>query len=82
MSDQLGEQVAAGLRTLLRDPRCALVLVTLWPEPWKTLTTRTDTNRHAQVPELPAGHKIKVPDAFTGADLTALTDAAGRDARW
>lgn len=32
--DQLGQQVAAGLRTLLRDPARApvLVLATLWPD--------------------------------------------------
>ncbi|MEU1408565.1 hypothetical protein ABZ471_40840 [Streptomyces sp. NPDC005728] len=27
------------------------------------------------------GHEIKVPDAFTGADLAALVGTAGRDPR-
>ena len=38
----LGERVAAGLRELLRDPARApvLVLATLWPGFWDTLTTR------------------------------------------
>jgi hypothetical protein len=38
----LGERVAAGLRELLRDPARApvLVLATLWPQYWDTLTAR------------------------------------------
>lgn len=81
--DHLGEQVAAGLRKLLRDPRRGpvLVLATLWPVHWRTLTTRTAPDRHAHARELLDGHKIKVPDAFTGADLAALAAAAGRDPR-
>ncbi|WP_157857986.1 hypothetical protein [Streptomyces durhamensis] len=79
----LGEQVAAGLRTLLHDPRRTpvLVLATLWPEHWETLTTRADPDLHGQARELLDGHKIKVPDAFTVADMAALTDTAGRDPR-
>ncbi|MEU6277637.1 hypothetical protein ABZ871_35330 [Streptomyces populi] len=70
-ADPLGEQVAAGLRELLNDPSRGPVLVlgTLWPEHWDTLTTRT---RHAGARELLGGHKIDVPDAFTTADLAAL----------
>ncbi|MFE2103426.1 hypothetical protein, partial [Streptomyces sp. NPDC059468] len=79
--DLLGEQVAAGLRDLLRDPSRApvLVLATLWPEHWATLTTDTGSDRHAHARELLDGHKIDVPDAFSPADLTAL-DATGTDA--
>ncbi|MGW0771533.1 hypothetical protein [Streptomyces sp. NPDC002676] len=82
-SDQFGEQVAAGLRTLLHDTARApvLVLATLWPEYWNTLTTRTSPDGHAQARELLDGHKIKVPDAFTGDDLAALAGNAGRDPR-
>jgi hypothetical protein len=83
--DQLGEKVAAGLRTLLDDdPSRApvLVLATLWPEHWNTLTSRSDPDRHAQARELLGGHEIRVPDAFTGADLAALTTGtAGHDPR-
>ncbi|MFF8177757.1 hypothetical protein [Streptomyces chartreusis] len=72
--DPLGEQVAAGLRVLLNDPSRAPVLVlgTLWPEHWDTLTTRTSPDRHAGARELLGGHKIDVPDAFTAADLAVL----------
>ncbi|MER6274407.1 hypothetical protein [Streptomyces sp900105755] len=72
--DALGEQVAAGLRELLHDPSRAPVLVlgTLWPGHWDTLTTRTTPDRHAGARELLGGHKIDVPDAFTPADLVAL----------
>lgn len=40
-ANRLGERVAAGLRELLRDPARGPVLVlgTIWPEYWATLTT-------------------------------------------
>ncbi|MFJ2568293.1 hypothetical protein ACIO02_36155 [Streptomyces sp. NPDC087568] len=81
--DRLGEQVAAGLRNLLREPGRGpiLVLATLWPEHWSTLTTRTKPDLHAHARELLDGHKIKVPDGFTGADLAELTDNANLDPR-
>ena len=43
----LGERVAAGLRELLRDPARApvLVLATLWPQYWDTLTARPAERR-------------------------------------
>ncbi|WP_328493487.1 hypothetical protein OHS59_12535 [Streptomyces sp. NBC_00414] len=79
----LGEQIAAGLRNLLRDPQRApvLVLATLWPDHWDTLTTRTEGDPHAQARELLDGHRIRVPDAFIGAALGELTQAAGADPR-
>ncbi|MFJ3934376.1 hypothetical protein, partial [Streptomyces sp. NPDC090029] len=81
--DPLGERVAAGLRELLHDPSRAPVLVlgTLWPGHWDTLTTRTTPDRHANARELLGGHKIDVPDAFTLADLAALDAADGADPR-
>ncbi|WP_330342618.1 hypothetical protein [Streptomyces sp. NBC_00557] len=81
--DPLGEQVAANLRSLLHDPSRGpvLVLATLWPDHWDTLTTRTTPDRHAQARELLDGRKIKVPDAFTSADLAALTGAGSVDPR-
>ncbi|MGW2716547.1 hypothetical protein [Streptomyces sp. NPDC001492] len=79
----LGEQVAAGLRGLLNDPSRApvLVLATLWPEHWDTLTTRTDPDRHPHARELLKGHAIRVPDAFTSHDLVALSETADGDPR-
>ncbi|WP_331751748.1 hypothetical protein OG713_45420 (plasmid) [Streptomyces sp. NBC_00723] len=79
----LGEQVAAGLRTMLNDPRHAplLVLATLWPDHWHTLTTRTAPDPHAQARQLLLGHRISVPTAFTAADLNALADARVNDPR-
>ena len=79
----LGERVAAGLRELLRDPGRApvLVLATLWPEFWDTLTARPagGDDPHAQARELLAGHDITVPAAFTPAQMSQLARAA--DAR-
>ena len=79
----LGERVAAGLRELLRDPvrAPALVLATLWPRFWDTLTARPDGNDdpHAQARELLAGHDITVPAAFTPAQVAGLARAG--DAR-
>ncbi|AXG82234.1 hypothetical protein DVK44_36180 [Streptomyces paludis] len=82
-TDPLGEQVAAGLRELLRDPARGpvLVLATLWPEHWDTLTTRTTPDRHIQAQELLYGHRINVPDAFTPAELAVLKGTDGGDPR-
>ena len=76
----LGEKVAAGLRALLRDPGRApvLVLATMWPRFWDTLTARPPggEDRHAQARELLAGHDITVPAAFTPAQMDQLARAA------
>lgn len=81
--DLVGEQVAAGLRDLLRDPARGpvLVLATLWPEHWESLTTRTDVDRHAHARELLRERRIDVPDEFTDTDLAALMAVAGEDPR-
>jgi TPR repeat protein len=81
--DGLGEKVAAGLRELLRSPECrpVLVLATLWPEHWDTLTTRTPADPHAQARELMAGRKISVPETFSGPAMAALAATAGQDER-
>ena len=65
--DDTGERVAAGLRELLRDPGRGPVLVvaTLWPGDWSTLTTRADPDRHVQARELLSGHNIDVPECFS-----------------
>ncbi|WP_371594539.1 hypothetical protein [Streptomyces virginiae] len=77
--DPLGERVAAGLRELLHDPLRAPVLVlgTLWPGHWNTLTSG---DRHSGARDLLSGHKIDVPDAFTPADLAALAAEAAEAA--
>jgi hypothetical protein len=79
----LGEQVAAGLRELLRDPARApvLVLATLWPQYWDGLTARPagGADPHAQARELLAGRDITVPVAFTAPQLERLSRAG--DAR-
>ena len=80
---RLGEQVAAGLRELLRDPARVpvLVLATLWPQFWDVLTARPEggADRHAQARELLAGHDVTVPGAFTAPQLQRLSEAG--DAR-
>ena len=80
----LGERVAAGLRELLRDRARApvLVLATLWPQYWDTLTVRppgSSSDAHAQARELLAGHDITVPTAFTSAQMGRLAESG--DAR-
>jgi hypothetical protein len=65
---ELGEQVASGLRELLRDPDRApvLVLAALWPQHWDTLTRpAAGEDSHAQARELLDGRDITVPAAFT-----------------
>ncbi len=73
-----GERVAAGLRELLRDPARGpvLVLATLWPQFWDTLTTRPPAgypDPHAQARELLSGRDIPVPAAFTLDQVNKLT---------
>ncbi|AWW36352.1 hypothetical protein [Streptomyces cadmiisoli] len=81
--DPMGEHVAAGLRELLHDPSRAPVLVlgTLWPEHWDTLTTRTTPDWHAGARDLLSGHKIDVPDAFPRVALAALDATDDADPR-
>ncbi|MGK5683754.1 hypothetical protein [Actinoplanes sp. URMC 104] len=81
-----GEAVAAGLRTLLADASRSpvLVLATMWPHYWSTLTTRPDPNRpdpYAQARELLAGADIAVPDSFSAGDLRNLQSVAAHDPR-
>jgi hypothetical protein len=81
--DELGERIAAGLREALRDPDRGpvLVLATLWPEHWDTLTARppAGSDPHGQARELLAGRDITVPPAFTVAQLRQAS--AARDPR-
>lgn len=81
--DDSGERVAAGLRVLLgdRERRPVLVVATLWPEYWDTLTTRADPDRHAAARELLSGHKINVPESFSPGALSKLAEEAGTDPR-
>ena len=80
-SGGLGERVAAGLRELLRDPGKGpvLVLATLWPQFWDTLTARPPAGQddpHAQARELLSGRDIPVPAAFTAAQVQMLGTSA------
>jgi hypothetical protein len=79
--DGLGEQVAAGLRELLRHPGRGpvLVLATLWPQFWDTLTARPPAGQddpHAQARELLSGQDITVPAAFTADQVEMLAGTA------
>lgn len=81
----LGEQVAAGLRDLHRDSQRGPVLVlgTMWPKHWATLTGYSPLNEdpHAQARALLTGKEIVVPTAFTGPDLDQARAAADTDPR-
>jgi hypothetical protein len=59
-----------------------LVLATLWPQYWDTLTARPPggaADPHAQERQLLDGHDITMPAAFTAAQLQRLNQAG--DAR-
>ena len=56
-----------------------LVLGTLWPSHWDTLTREGD--QHAQARTVLAGTDIPVPPAFTGPALQDLQHAAAGDVR-
>ncbi len=83
---ELGERIAAGLRTVLASARRApvLIMATLWPQYWSTLTSPpapSAPDRFAHARELLAGSDIRVPDAFTGKDLESVMGAAAADPR-
>ncbi len=76
----LGERIAAGLRSLLGDRGRGpvLVLATLWPEWWNTLTARPaggEPDRFAQSRYLLTGTRIGVADGFTPEEVAGLRDA-------
>ncbi|MFE1171226.1 tetratricopeptide repeat protein [Streptomyces sp. NPDC058773] len=82
----MGERAAAGLHTLLHDPDRAPVLIlgTIWPEDWDTLTTAPRPgapNPHTKARALLSGQSITVPSTFTGIDLHELRASAHRDPR-
>jgi hypothetical protein len=76
----LGEQVAAGLRDLLRQigRSPVLVLGTLWPEYWHILSQFPIdgiADQHAQARALLTGRVVSVPDTFTSADMSLALDS-------
>ena len=80
----LGEEVAAGLIDLLRDPDRAPVLVlgTLWRPEYGTLSAMPrpgSQDLHQLARQLLAGAEIEVPEAFAGSDLDAAKEAARSD---
>jgi TPR repeat protein len=81
-----GEEIAAGLRELLRDRRRGPVLVlgTMWPEYRAVLMTEPlahENNPHAQARLLLTGCEITVPGHFDAAALHDLKGAAATDRR-
>ncbi|MER5662729.1 hypothetical protein [Streptomyces mirabilis] len=86
-TSDLGERLAAKLRTLLDDQSRAPVLVlgTMWPGYWNTLTSLPGPgvveDPHAQTRALLVGHDLPVPVVFSETDLRALAERAGGDPR-
>ena len=80
--DRQGEDLAASLRELLRDRALGpvLILATLWPDDWHTLTMppprRGEPDPHAQARELLTGHHILVPPVFTKQELRTLAESS------
>ncbi|MDX2525236.1 tetratricopeptide repeat protein [Streptomyces europaeiscabiei] len=82
------ENVTAKLRVLLADPARGpvLVLATLWPDKWRTLTRRPPAGKEdvlSQQRELLTGigTKLTLPDSFTHDELTTLRQLAAQDPR-
>ncbi|GAA2632264.1 hypothetical protein SMC26_21420 [Actinomadura fulvescens] len=82
---ELGEQVAAELRALLRDPERGPVLVlgTIWPRYWATLTGYASPHEdpHAQARVLLTGTDIAIPTTFAPPELDRARSVAADDAR-
>ncbi len=84
--DDRGERIAAGLSTLLtdKDRGPVLVLGTMWPEYWDTLTSRPAPrlpDPHAQARQLLIGTHIVVPDSFPRGIVDSLKIAERIDPR-
>ncbi|WP_217213720.1 hypothetical protein [Streptomyces sp. AC550_RSS872] len=82
----VGERVAAGLRSLLREPGRGPVLVlgTVWPGHWSTMTTPpadAAVDPHAQARALLTGHDVPVPETFTDTERQLLARASKDDPR-
>ncbi|GAA2492738.1 tetratricopeptide repeat protein [Winogradskya humida] len=82
---ELGERVAAGLRTVLNDPSCGpvLILATLWPQYWQMLASRPDPGQpdpFAQARDLLTATAVIVSDRFTPEELAGLVEE-GTDPR-
>ncbi|MGW6489337.1 hypothetical protein [Streptomyces sp. NPDC055056] len=82
----VGEQVAAGLRALLRDQARAPVLVvgTIWPEYRNSLMAEPvpgGPDPHAQARALLAGRELSVPAAFDETAMLELSLKARQDSR-
>ncbi|MFF3208646.1 MULTISPECIES: tetratricopeptide repeat protein [unclassified Streptomyces] len=82
----VGEQVAAGLRALLRDQARAPVLVlgTIWPEYRNSLMVEPKPggpDPHAQARALLTGRELTVPAAFDETAMLDLSKKARRDPR-
>jgi len=87
-----GERVAAGLWELLRDRRRGPVLIlgTIWPEDYATLTRNRqpgepDPHPRSRILLTGSGHgtptTIVVPSTFTDQDMASLRDKASQDPR-
>ncbi|MEV4807930.1 hypothetical protein AB0K18_48750 [Nonomuraea sp. NPDC049421] len=82
----LGEEIAAELRELIKDPARGPVIIlgTCWPEHWQTLTLRPDPTKpdlHSQARALLTGQHVLVPDEFLGEEIERLSREASRDRR-
>ncbi|GGS81076.1 hypothetical protein GCM10010222_22960 [Streptomyces tanashiensis] len=82
------ENITAKLRVLLADPARGpvLVLATLWPDKWRTLTRRPPAGKEdvqSQQRELLTGigTKLTLPDSFTSDELITLRQLAAQDPR-
>ncbi|MET9818159.1 MULTISPECIES: AAA family ATPase [unclassified Streptomyces] len=85
-ASDLGERLAAKLRSLLTDTGRApvLVLATMWPEYWNTLTTAPDpgsVDPHAQARAQLTDHDLPIPPVFSDTDLRSLAEHAKGDPR-
>jgi hypothetical protein len=83
---ELGENIGAALRDLLRSSDCSPVLVlgTLWRDHWDILTRYPSGNtkdRHSQARSLLRNHEIAVPAQFSPDDINALKKTCTDDPR-
>lgn len=85
-ASSIGEEVAAGLRAIMRDKERSpiLLLGTIWPDYLDVimrLPVAEQADSHSQARALIAGTIVKVPSEFGSVDADGVMEAAERDPR-
>jgi hypothetical protein len=77
----VGAEVASRLEQLLQGPGPVVVLGSMWPDDWETLTQKDSTSHTAARQLLRISVEITVPNGFSAADLGRNRQQIATDSR-